>query len=309
MEQNELSVLYLVWVPYGIDYFRRFIYSYLKYESGCNHDLVILFNGYGNEENIEEFHTFLLKNDIEYKYLLLEKGQDLLSYRWAAERLATPYILFLNTYCQVLHPNWALNFLKAIQQNDNGCVGATGSWESKASYGFMRLKWIFFPKRIIKNNLPHYVKKEIKLNEFSIFLSPRLSLFAGFIKSVPNIFSYPFFPNPHIRTNAFIIQRDIWLSLKFNSLKNKNKAYQLESGYDSFTRQILKLHKKVMVMDKFGRTYTPENWIYSKTLWTSDQENLLVSDNYTELFQNVSEQVERNKMTKFIWGRLVPSGI
>jgi hypothetical protein len=299
-KQKELSVVFLMWIPYGIDHLLSFIDSYLLFPAGVEHDLIIIFNGYQDEENLVDYHQLLVSRNVRYSFLTLEKGQDIFAYRWTAQQLSSTYVLFFNTYSQLLNKNWGLYYLQAISNEDVGCVAATGSWQSKSGYGFNRIKWIFSKKEDIVENLPFYEKKKVVLPFFSFYLPQRLALLAAFFKSLTNIFHFPFFPNPHLRTNAFIVNRVFWLNLEFNSLKKKKDAYLMESGRNSFTRQILRKQKKVLVINKYGDLFEPEDWITSKTLWYSNQENLLVNDNFTMLYSTQSKTT-RHIMTKFLW--------
>jgi hypothetical protein len=304
MKQKELSVVFLMWVPYGIEYFRSFLNSYLLFPAGTDHELVILFNGYESDKNLQDYHELLRSAGISYYHLKLEQGQDIFAYKWSAEQLSSTYVLFLNTYSQILNENWGKYYLDAIRKENVGCVGATGSWQSRASYGVKRVRWLFSKEEKIIQNVPYYVEKEFKIAGLTISLSPRLALLASFLKSLKDIFHFPFFPNPHLRTNAFITNRLFWLSLHFNSLKSKKDAYRMESGNNSFTRQIIKLDKKVQVINREGKVFEPYAWDRSKTLWYGDQEDLMISDNFTMLYE-IQNKATRLTMQKSIWGSSV----
>ncbi len=47
---------------------------------------------------------------------------------------------------------------------------------------------------------------------------------------------YPRFPNPHLRTTAFMLDRMLLLEAGFERAADKRDTYLLESGPDSFTR-------------------------------------------------------------------------
>lgn len=302
MKKKDLSVIFLMWVPYGIDYLISFINSYQNFNSGLEHDLVILYNGYGNEENIQPYKAFLKQCDIKHSYLLLKYGQDIAAYKWAAAKVDTEYVLFFNTYSQIQRTEWGINYLNAIKKSNVGCVGATGSWQSWSNVGFQKAKLFFNSESKIKNNIPYYNSKQINIGPFYIKIHPRLVLFGSLLKSLTVYDKFPNFPNPHLRTNAFIVSRQDWLNLELPEFKNKSEAHLFESGYNSFTRQIIKAGKKVLVMNKYGEVFEPHEWHISKTLWSSDQENLLVYDNFTEQYNN-TPKTERIAFENFLWGK------
>jgi hypothetical protein len=301
MKNKDLSVVFLMWIPYGIDYMISFLNSYQEFPAGADHNLVILFNGYQNEDDLQKYHEFLKARNIPYDFLLQKNGQDILAYKAAAGKLSTKYILFFNTYSKILAKNWALYYLTAIKKNNVGFVGATGSWQSRADYGINRVKWIFSNEKKIKENIPYYVSKQISIGHQSFTIHPRVSLFLSFINSLKDIFHFPFSPNPHLRTNAFIVDRIFWLGLEFNSLNSKRDAHLMESGKSSFTRQMLKKQKEVLVINKHGTVFSISSWNISKTLWCDDQEDLLVSDNFTNQY-NAQSRIEKQAMSKSIWG-------
>ena len=301
MKKNDLSVVFLMWVPYGIGFLYRFIESYQKHYAGAEHDLIILYNGYGTSENLEPFKIYLKEQNINHFQFNLESGQDIKAYRWVAERVETPYILFFNTYSQILHNDWAKNYLNAIQGDNVGCVGATGSWQSWASVGFQKAKLFFHPTSAIKRKLPYFHSKQVHIGSITIEIHPRLVLLGSLIKSLKVTAYFPKFPNPHLRTNAFVIARNTWLGLNIPDLKSKNEAHWFESGNESLTRQLLKLGKRVLVMNKYGELFEPVDWHRSKTLWSAHQEDLLVSDNFTGQY-NSGPNSNNIAFENFLWG-------
>ena len=69
------------------------------------------------------------------------------------------------------------------------------------------------------------------------------------------LYQYGRFPNPHIRTNAFMIERNRFLSLYAPAFKNKEDAYKFESGRRSMTKQIIAQELKPVVVDRNGAVY------------------------------------------------------
>jgi hypothetical protein len=48
-------VTYIAYEPYGKNYLFRFIEKYKKYQSGCDHDLVICFKQFSSKNAIKEW--------------------------------------------------------------------------------------------------------------------------------------------------------------------------------------------------------------------------------------------------------------
>ena len=116
---------------------------------------------------------------------------------------------------------------------------------------------------------------------------------------------YPFlfksFPNPHLRTNAFMIRRDVFLAVRYKPLTSKFRAYQCESGRNSVTNQVIKQGYDVYVVDRNGQVYESRKWPESRTFWIDKQENLLVEDNQTQLYHNATPD-DKKKLTRLAWG-------
>jgi hypothetical protein len=130
IKQISVSVVHLVWLPFGIDLFNRFVQSYKKYQSGYEHELVFLFNGVQEENDTKPYHELANREGLHYKSFSRQRGWDLESYKWAASQLNTEYILFLNSYSEFMNNNWLMHFMKAIQLPGVGIVGATASYHS-----------------------------------------------------------------------------------------------------------------------------------------------------------------------------------
>ena len=277
MVQKEInvSVVYLAWLPFGIGYFKQFINSYLKYDAGYPHDLIIAFNGVAidHPDKKETYIEYLQNNGIHnYKCLYFKAGQDVETYRKVAAALNSDYVLFFNTYTQVKASNW-LRFYIDNQSENIGIIGATGSYASYLRSINMKIKRDFFSDASMKKKFG-YIKYILKLNL---------------------LFRYKFgkYPNPHIRTTAFFIKRELFCDLYFKKPKNKTEAYFFENGTKGLTKQILNRGLHCIIIDKSGKSYPIEQWPNSFTFWQGNQENLLISDNQTLKFEQGSPELKK----------------
>ena len=95
------------------------------------------------------------------------------------------------------------------------------------------------------------------------------------------------FPNPHLRTNAFIIRTNLINEIfKKFTFKNKIDCYKFESGFNSMTIILSQIKKNsVYVVGKDFVFYGVNDWIDSNTFKIGNQENLIISDGQTERYK------------------------
>ncbi|WP_413989765.1 hypothetical protein ACMDCR_28045 [Labrys okinawensis] len=109
------------------------------------------------------------------------------------------------------------------------------------------------------------------------------------------------FPNVHIRTNAFLISRKLFLSIEA-PLISKYDNYMLEHGPRSMTNMVIEGGGSVAVVDRNGGVIFPEQWPDRNVFWRGDQELLLISDNRT-LEYEVTNPRRRLRFSRCAWGQ------
>lgn len=285
MQTNKnITVVYLSYLPYGFDSFLSFVDSYIENPAGINHDLLIIFKGVDNDRSIvKPYISFLIEKNIVYKFLFFNKGFDIDAYFFATQEYTADLYYFLNSNSILLSNNWLLNSYKAISRDNTiAIIGSTGSYLSYYSSVFLQAKYGWeFDKGFFYN----YRKYKLFLKAFFYWR-----------------FLFKSFPNSHIRTNAFIIKKELLSQIKHTLLTTKLKAYQFESGRNSLTNQIRKLGYQFLIIDKKGDTYNDDQWKSSNTFWSGSQENLVVSDNQTRIYDNASSK-EKKSMNTLAWGK------
>lgn len=112
---------------------------------------------------------------------------------------------------------------------------------------------------------------------------------------------YPPFPNPHIRTNAFMLSRELMLSLSWPRMTTKRSAWELESGVNGLTRQVQARGLKALVVGRDGHGYPPDRWRQSGTFRVDGQPNLLIADNRTRQYDEADPRLRR-KLERLAWG-------
>jgi hypothetical protein len=282
MPPPSVSVIYLCFLPYGLQCLIDFITSYKEFNAGITHDLVIVFKGSQQPHETEPFLHILDQQNIAFQQLTYTGRElDISTYYWAAKQLQSEDVFFLNTRSKILASNWLYHFFNSSKANTKTIFSATGSWQSHVTTAFILNK-----SRDEKNNLLQTnIKKYLLLLKASTFWW----------------YYFPLFPNPHIRTNAFFINRKLFLSLKLHSIVTKRDAHRFESGRNSFTVQLKSKGYDVALLSKGGEAYSEENWSGSKIFWSADQENLIIADNQTEVYAS-SDYESRKGLKTIVWG-------
>ena len=127
------------------------------------------------------------------------------------------------------------------------------------------------------------------------------------ILNLGKIISYTFFtkfPNYHIRTNAFLVNRDLYINYisEKGMPTSKIEAYELESGRDSLTRYCVKSGCTIGVVGQDGKLYTQDEWDKSRTFRVPDTSNLVVSDKQARLYKHADNR-DRGILEYNAWGR------
>lgn len=110
------------------------------------------------------------------------------------------------------------------------------------------------------------------------------------------------FPNPHVRTNGFLIERELMLDLHWPKVRRKHAAWALESGRRSVTAQIAERGLEPVVVGRDGEAYERDRWPDSGTFRSGDQSNLLIADNRTRQYDDASPE-DRRMLARLAWGR------
>jgi hypothetical protein len=271
MKKFQYYVVYLAYEPYKIDNFKKFINNYKYLYSGQKHQLVICFKKFSSKKSILEWKKLL--KGIKYTAIIDNckiDDFDFGSYIRVAGKYKNKIILFLNSHSYPIKNNW----LKLIAKHytKKSLVGCTASYASLSSSFFS------YPKYYRMNFLK--------------------CLIYGFF----NLFRFPIFPNPHIRSNAFLIKGSDFLSLKLPIFfQHKLQTNMSESGWFGMTRQLKKKKFRIILANSKGEGYLEPAWIKSETFSYKDQDNLIISDNRTRIYKNSSLK-NKKKEQKFHWG-------
>jgi hypothetical protein len=240
--------------------------------------LVLLFKGFpGNQIPLD--YTQAAASVRHGNFLISDQGFDLRPYGVAARALEYPCFCFLNSFSEPLADDWLSKLSHALRQPRVGIAGATGSWESMYSNA------VAAAADSTGAALGTRLKTRLRVHLCRPFFEP--------------------FPNWHLRTNALLVTKEIILRCWPTQVRTKRGAYLFESGKNSLTRQVLASGLDVVVVGKDGRAYPKEAWAQSKTYRSGAQENLLVADTQTRLFEQ-ADKAGKSRLARVAWGDSAP---
>jgi hypothetical protein len=275
-EVKKICVVHLVRKKNELAVFERFINSYKFFDAGIDHDLIIIYKGFKAEFDIFPYEEKII--DTKHKiYKCSDIGYDLKAYSSCFKKFKNnyEYFCFLNSFSELNGENWLRKLWMPFNDKGVGLVGATGS------YGTM---------------VPKYQAPSSNLATWKKVLRPILLPLLIRFKEL----SFDGFPNPHIRTNGFIISTAIFNKIKFPLFFRKLEAYKFESGRFGLTNQVKLLGLKCVIVGNNGNSYSENNWPESEIFWSSKQENLLIKDNQTNYYEN-ADNATKKKLTISAW--------
>jgi hypothetical protein len=203
---------------------------------------------------------------------------DIGKYRVAFETSDFKLCCFLNSYSVILAPGWLKNFSDCALNPRVGVVGATASYQSLF---FDSVAFIVARKPLLGTMFRRSVAGAVKLCKLWIF--------------------FPAFPNPHIRSNAFMIRRDVFQRVRWPGNPSRMGTFRFENGRRSLTRQVLKMGLDAVIVGRDGRRYDVSEWPSSGTFRQKEQDNLLVADNHTIEYSTATAE-RRKQLATAAWG-------
>jgi hypothetical protein len=281
MTTADICLAHLVRRANGVGAFRGFLDSYRRNAAGAPHDLLLIFKGFSRPEDLLA-HEAILEGLPHKRIFVRDFGYDVRPYVKVVREYPHRHFVFLNSFSRVLLPGWLEILYRHARREQVGIVGATASYQSLASdyHDF---------KRAPRAGLPAYVQPLLPLYRYLRYV---LAIRGQF----------PEFPNPHVRTNAFMVARGVMTGLRTETYLRKWDAYRFESSRYGMTHQIMAAGLRALVVGADGCAYEPPDWPHARTFWISQQENLLVSDNRTRLYDEASTAV-REQLVFRAWRR------
>lgn len=338
---ERVAVVYLARVPEGIDVFKRFADSYRKHDAGYPHELILLCKGLENRG--ERAYVEQMFDGIRYRIIATsDEGFDINAYLKVSSGLDHDFVMFCNTHTEILAGDWLKKMVANATAPDVGFVGATASYESIAISQklFAKILWLTSDKRFPFDRelydyyaffLNHNAQKWVRLQKLHRRLREgRIvrELFQQFpdLTKINDGFEthwavqtsdngplaefrkFPYFPNPHVRSNCFLINRKRLLGLGFKLEPVKIDCNRFESGVVSLSGVLQRQGKKLLLVGADGQSFDVPDWPKSGTFRLGDQQNLLFGDNQTRSYQALSTK-EREALRMLSWGDYVDCNV
>lgn len=293
-----MAVVHLVREANGFETFASFLDSYARHAAGAEHDLVLLFKGFASRHSLAPYRrraAGLAAGDLE----VADDGLDLTAYLAAAGRLDQSSICFLNSFARIETPGWLGLLSDALDDPRTGLVGATGSWGSHRSFALSLL------------GLPNGYRGALGDRRStgpalrSVAPAPATGRWRRALRAMVDlpreIVGFPGFPAPHVRTNAFAIERELLLSLRAGRVATKSAAYRFEGGRHGLTAQVRARGLKAAVVGRQGVALPPGRWPEADIYFQRDQRDLLVADNQTRAYAE-GTAAQRAALAAYAWG-------
>jgi hypothetical protein len=317
-EPPGLWAVHLVRIGEPLASLERFATSYERHPAGVEHRLAILYKGFvGDEDALAPYRAAVaaLRHD---ELHVSDEGFDLTAYATAGAQLDADRYLFLNSHSEIVCDGWLALLDAAHGRSEVGIAGATGSWASHASLArfFLRLPsppysgLLGSPGHVsaILSSLATRTGEEVAAPGAARSFSRRVvNGLANLPDTMRLMRSCERFPAFHVRTNAFLIGRELLAGLTGFTLDRKLDALALEGGRHSITSQVEARGLKAVVADRFGGVWERERWAQSETFWQGEQRGLIVADNQTRLYAD-GDAERRRLLARYAWGELAEPG-
>jgi len=327
-----IAVVYLARKQQGLNLFQDFIKSYKENHAGIKHDLIIIYKGFNTRSEIRNVAKLL---DIPHiQYWVNDFGFDITAYLKCASTFNYDNFCFFNTYSIIRADNWLNKMMIYKKKKGVGIVGAMGSYESISTSWFIfnKITWLIknhkskepsqlkkYFRFFIKNHFDDPVKESLlkKIKAFFYFLRNIFNKYEylGHSRKIENDWKilkspghpffdhgqFPEFPNPHIRTNGFIVSKKLMLEFNPEAIQTKLDACRFESGQSGLTSKVFQRGLKAYIVDRNGNGFDCSDWPSSATFRIGMQNNLLVTDNQTRAYDSMTLE-EQATHSWLSWG-------
>lgn len=278
--------------------------SYERMPACLEHDLVLLLKGFPDRAAQAPYR----RRAAVYAPICLElsdAGLDLASYDEAAGRLEHERVCFVNSFSTIVVSGWLGLLDVALADGRAGAAGASGSWASQLSWRLFQLGAggpyaRIYPDRRAAGAAMHAIAGSVPPGAAREWL-------ALAVTTLRRCRDLQRFPAMHLRTNAFLVDRALFVRLRVGRPQTKWEAYALESGRDSITARLIALGRPPVVVDREGVVRARRDWHAAAVFWQGAQEALLVADNQTRMYDRASRE-GRELLSRYAWGALARPG-
>ncbi len=317
----------------GLDTFPR---TYAQFDAGIDHDLVVIRKG-GTRKRGASLALELMFEDRsiagrQVDFIDLEDvGYDIQAYMQLAGALRHEYVCFLNSHSEIACDGWLAKLFAPLEHPGIGVAGATASYESIIDTLHLndKIAWLGSTDRlpwsddlfewfgdVLDVHARHYVQAgpdrahkpdphaardgAIPYDDAIAFARRWMALtrpggvFHDFTR-------FKRFPNPHIRTNAFLMRRETLVGLGVRLENSKASCLEFESGPTGLQARIEQAGLRAVLVAADGAWYDVEDWPKSRTFRLGDQSNTMVKDNRVREVET-SPDSARRRLDAVTWG-------
>jgi hypothetical protein len=269
-----IRVVYLARAVNGVEPFERFLRSRRQFPAGLEHDFAVVLKGFKSDSDLEPYRKLIGESGAE-ALRVADYGFDLRAYFKAAQAFQNPQFCFFNSFVEILAEGWLQKLSSALAIPGVGLVGATGSCES-----------MYTNVLIQRSRTPHPPLFQRLWTPIRLLLCKAC---------------FDPFPNYHMRTNGFLLSRDLLLKIWPRRVLTKRGAYLFENGRNSLAKRVWKKGLDVLIVGKNGTAFKKEQWNRSATFRLGNQENLMIADNQTRQYDDADKET-REHLTHVAWG-------
>jgi glycosyltransferase involved in cell wall biosynthesis len=335
-----IAVAYLARSATGsIDDFAPFIASYRAHAAGIAHDLIIIRKGLHGRSGSQAALTAMLDGIPHRTVDVSDNGFDIQAYLRLAPCLRHDRVCFLNTFSEIRADNWLQSLNAPLDRAEVGATGATASYESlfTSLYLLSKIVWLTAIRDIqyspeiaeqfheqLVGNAPAWLGKrgsrwlQIKRELARPVLGRPIDtdeIEAGYQwhweaitrpgGPLSLLNKIKPFPNPHLRSNAFMMRRELLIDLDFQLDDTKQACNLFESGRDGMPARLAQRGLGCVLVGADGVAYDVADWPKSRTFRLGDQANVLVFDNQVNGFAAMPKW-QKTLHVRMTWGRYLP---
>ena len=291
-----IDIIYLAYGAEGYQaYVRRFFDSYKTNAPRVSHRLIVVATAYSNNPSgYAELRQLSFENNAQI-FDLSDGGHEFGAFHRAAKCLTAGYIFCFVTSGYIIKPNWLEVFLSASRENPQyRLIGSSGSWETKYPGIWAALKRRLDSRKFTFSVLPGTMPRTAQRHRSILPIIKRIFDF---------LFIYVRFPNYHVRTNGFLIERKLYVRYieQYGIPRTRSDAHNIEHGPNHLSKFVQELGFNIGVVGTNGILYAPQEWDKSATFRCPDTSNAVIGDRQLDAYIE-SETPEKKCLEQLAWG-------
>jgi hypothetical protein len=288
VSKPDIALVYLArGIDGGLASASEFFGSYHRHPAGVPHAFYVIAKGWPDRATYSALIDAAPRASRVVD--LPDDGFDLTAYHRLARDLREEWVCFLNTFSVIESDRWLERLGGALASPGvgiAGCFGAYGTLQPRLQ------NLVFNTWEAAKTKPPKAV-----LGELLAYAGDRW-------RTARSNDRFPAFPNPHVRTNGFMLARETFLAFWQGKPipQTKRSVCAFESGSAGLTRFIEARGQRAVVVGADGAVYEKDQWLESRTFRVPLNPNNMISDNATRRY--FADDRDRRRTKEFAtWGR------